>query len=79
MGEAPDSFVNKKTLSRAGLAGAVLGVLGISSFLGLWLLLGALGVDTFARLVVAVCAPPGLLTILIGVYALMNQPGKSQD
>lgn len=79
MGDAPDSFVNKKTLSRAGLAGAGLGLLGISSFLGLWLILGAMGVDTLLRLVVAVCAPPGVLTLVIAAYALMYHPGKTED
>lgn len=70
-----NDIFNKSNLTRAGIAGAVMGVLAILMFGGLWLLLGSLEVHMVVRLVLSVCLPPALLTLLVGGYMLYNRPG----
>lgn len=53
------------------MAGALLGVVAVASFAGLWIGLGALGVAVFPRLVMAVCLPPALMAGALGVYILV--------
>lgn len=69
MGENPP----KPNITRIVLSGAVIGALGIGLFLGSWILLGNLGVDDLARIVVSVCLPPGILTIVIMTYILVTR------
>lgn len=65
--------VDSKTISRAGIAGAVLGVLGISFFILLWIVLGSWGVDNLVRIILSVCLPPIFLSLLVGAYAMSRQ------
>jgi hypothetical protein len=69
--------INSKSLVRASIAGVILAVLGIVSFIALWVVLGNAGVDQLARLVVSICLPPALIATLLGVYFLFLQSKKS--
>lgn len=73
----PNSF-NTKTISRAGLAGAVLSALGILLFVGLWLVTGRTDLDPFPRLIISLCVPPGVIAIVMGIYALVVRPSSTE-
>jgi hypothetical protein len=75
MNQTP-SPVNRKNLSRATLIGATLAIGGIILFLILWSVLGRTGMDAFARLILSLCVPPGLMAALIGGYFLLSQSRK---
>jgi hypothetical protein len=66
--------LNKRGLTRASIAGAALALGGIILFVVLWLLLSSL--DQFPRLIIAVCVPPALIALVMGIYFLMIQPGN---
>jgi hypothetical protein len=74
MGQSPNGL-DRSTVSRVGLAGAALGVLGIVLFIGIWLVAGSLDVAVFPRLIMAVCIPPAILATIIGAYVLLVRPG----
>jgi lipopolysaccharide export LptBFGC system permease protein LptF len=63
--------LDRQLLSRAGVVGLVLAVLGIGLFVGLWAVLGNAGMDDFPRLVIAVCVPPAVLALAVGVFFLV--------
>ncbi|GAB4509879.1 MAG: hypothetical protein OHK0046_05660 [Anaerolineae bacterium] len=71
MGQNPPTRPN---VLRIVLSGAVLGALGIGAFIGVWILLGSMGVADFPRLVAAICVPPGILMIGIILYILIARP-----
>lgn len=62
--------LNRSSLSRASVAGIVLAAAGIILFVILWIVLGQLGAATIARLLIALCLPPAVITGIIGVYVL---------
>jgi hypothetical protein len=64
-------LMDGKTLSKAGIAGVVLAVVGIILFLVLWFGLGQIGIQQFPRLILALCVPPALMAALVGVYMLV--------
>lgn len=66
--------INQKTLLRAGIAGAGLGFLGVGAFIGMWILLDQAGMADFPRLITALCIPPALIALIIGLYMLIVQP-----
>lgn len=72
MSQSPNP-VDGKMLSRVGAAGAVVGIVLIVSFALLWVIMGEAGVDVFPRLVIAVCAPPGITAALVGTFLLFRQ------
>jgi lipopolysaccharide export LptBFGC system permease protein LptF len=61
-------------LPRVIAAGAALAGLGIALFVGLWELLGQAGVDQAPRLFAALCAPPGVIALILGIYTLLRRP-----
>jgi hypothetical protein len=65
--------LNQKGLTRAGIAGAVLAVIGIAIFAVLWIALGHAGVDVFPRLVSSICVPPLVIGLLVGGYYLISR------
>jgi hypothetical protein len=69
--ENPNTL-DTRTISRVGVAGALLGVVAVALFIGLWIGLGSLGWDVFPRLVAAVCVPPGVLSAIVGGYILVT-------
>lgn len=77
MGNSPNPNFNGKTASRIGLIGAVIGIVSIGLFMGLWILLGNANMDDFPRLIISVCVPPALMTAFLGVYILVTA-GKSE-
>ena len=71
MGEGQNP-IDGKVVTRIGIAGAVIGVVAIGMFMGLWILLGNANVDDFPRLVISICVPPAIMTAIIGAYLLLS-------
>ncbi len=76
MSDSPNPTSNRPYY-RAGIIGALVGILAIILFLFLWLLLS--DVETLPRLVIAVCVPPGVMTVIIGGYIMNTQAKKSKN
>jgi hypothetical protein len=72
----PPNPIDKKSISRIGLIGAVLGTVTIGLFLLLWFVLGNMGMSDFPRIVASVCVPPTLLSLLFGIYFLTTRPSN---
>ena len=70
----PTNPDNRKALSRASVAGAILGVVGIGLFLVLWFVFGKLGLTQTPRILLSLCVPPALLAVLMGAYVLIARP-----
>jgi len=70
----PPPPLNGRNLTRAGIAGAVLAVLGIVLFLVLWAVLGSFKLDAMPRLFASLCIPPAIIAGLMGVYILTRKP-----
>lgn len=70
---SPEPINPFKGLSRAGIAGAILGVVGIVLFLACWAALGQAGMQQLPRLLLSLCIPPLLIGIGILVYALISR------
>lgn len=77
MDKTPDTF-DKKRILRGQLAVLLLSAAGIGAFVGLWAVLGKVGMSDFPRLIVAFCAPPALIAILIGGYMLASAAKASR-
>lgn len=75
MSQSPEP-INRRSLSRALIAGAALAVLGIALFIALWTILGSQGADQAARLLLSLCIPPAVIAALLGAYFLLAQPGR---
>jgi hypothetical protein len=73
MGEPQPNPIDSKVLSRIGLTGLIIAVLGIGLFLGLWIGLEGTGVNDFARLIISLCVPPALMSLAIGGWMLLIQ------
>jgi hypothetical protein len=71
MSNTPEPL-NQTNLSRGLVAGAVLAVLGIGLFIGLWVIMGSMGVSNAARLLVSLCIPPAIIALIIGAYVLLR-------
>lgn len=72
----PDPL-NRKSLTRAGVVGAVLAVIGILLFAVLWIALGHAGVEPFPRLISSLCVPPLVLALIVGGYALISRANST--
>lgn len=75
MNQTPNPL-NKNNLSRATFIAVGLSVGGIVLFFILWGILGGTGMDAFARLILSLCIPPGLMAALVGGYFLLSQSRK---
>jgi hypothetical protein len=60
--------IDRRALSRGLIAGAVLAVFALILFFVLWSALS--GIEQVARLFIALCVPPGIVGVIVGVYAL---------
>jgi hypothetical protein len=67
------ALLDRKLITRAGFIGLVLAAGGIGLFVLLWVVLGNAGIDTFARLMIAICIPPALIALAVGVYFLVTR------
>ncbi len=65
--------IEKERLTRAGIIGVGLGILGVMLFGGFWVGLGALKVEVLPRLVMAVCLPPAILAGIMSAYMLISR------
>ena len=70
----PPPPLNKNNLTRAGVAGAGLAILGIVLFVVLWVLLGSAQLASAPRLFASLCIPPAIIAGIIGVYILVKRP-----
>jgi hypothetical protein len=70
MGKSP---VDEKTISRIGIAGAILGVLAIALFGVLWVILGEADISVLPRLVTSICVPPAAMAAILGIYLLIRR------
>ncbi len=75
MNQTPNPL-NQNNLSRATIIATGIAVGGIILFFIIWAVLGSTGMDAFARLILSLCIPPGLMAALIGGYFLMSQSKK---
>ena len=71
------SPLNGRNLTRAGIAGAVLAVLGIVLFIVLWVVLGSFQLNAMPRLFASLCIPPAIIAGIMGVYILVKKPHAS--
>ena len=69
--------LDKQRLTRAAIVGLLLAIGGIVLFIVLWMLLNSL--DQFPRLIIALCVPPAAITLVIGIYFLLIQPGNKRS
>jgi len=70
----PVNPVNRTNLTRAMIAGGVLGVIAIILFVVLWVVLGNMGLASFARLFLSLCLPPAIIAALLVVYIRVARP-----
>ncbi len=68
--------MNKSNLTRAGIAGIGLAILGIVLFIVLWVVLGSAQMGNFPRLFASLCVPPAVIAGIIGAYVLIKRPYK---
>jgi nitrate reductase gamma subunit len=64
-------MLDSKRLTRATLIGVVLAVLGVVLFLVIYVAMTNAGVAPAPRLFTAMCVPPAVIGIIIGLYALL--------
>ena len=69
--------LNQSNLTRAGIIGAVLAVVGIGLFFALWIGMGQAGVEVVPRLFSSICVPPLIIGLLVGAYALVSRSRRS--
>ncbi|MDX2137848.1 MAG: hypothetical protein SF123_07105 [Chloroflexota bacterium] len=69
MGNTPGFDWGK--LGRLQIGVVLAAALGIGLFFLLWQGLGDVGVDQFPRLIIAMCVPPMLIAVVVGVYILI--------
>lgn len=67
MGNTPSPFDGKRIIRESGV-GVALAVVGIVSFIVLWVLLGNAGLANAPRLFASMCIPPVIIAALFGVY-----------
>jgi hypothetical protein len=68
------SPLNGRNLTRAGIVGAGLALLGIVLFIVLWVVLGSFNLASMPRLFASLCVPPAVIAGIMGVYILVRRP-----
>jgi len=71
MSQSPNPL-NRNAIIRAQRLVFVLSVGAIVLFLLLWMLLAESGMNNFARLLISLCVPPGLIAAVLGGYFLFT-------
>lgn len=62
---------NPQNLTQALVIGGILAILGVGAFLALFVVMGNAGVENSQRLLIALCLPPVIIGIIMGLYALL--------
>ncbi len=77
MSQTPNPFgkLNPQSLSKATLVATLIAMGGIGLFILLWIALADL--SQFARLMLSLCIPPGVMAALVGGYLLVVQPKRN--
>ena len=71
MGQTPGP-IDPQRLWRAQIYVVILAILGIAIFIGVWVGLGDMGVSPFPRLFAAMCIPPAVISLIVGVFFLIR-------
>lgn len=66
--------LDTRMLTRIGLAGIALAVVGVVLFILVWNTLGRADVADFPRLFAAICIPPAGIAGIMGIYLLIARP-----
>jgi uncharacterized membrane protein YczE len=71
--------LDNNQIKRTTIAGAVLALLGVAMFIGLWVMLGNTDTSQFARILLSLCIPPIVMAAGVGLYFLLvrSSPGAS--
>jgi lipopolysaccharide export LptBFGC system permease protein LptF len=69
MGNTPEFDWGK--LGRLQIGVVLATAVGVGLFFLLWQVMGDAGVEQFPRLIIAMCVPPMLIAVLVGVYILI--------
>lgn len=64
-------MLDSNQIKRTTIAGALLALVGVGMFIGLWVVLGNTDVSQFARLILSLCVPPILMALGVGIYFLV--------
>jgi lipopolysaccharide export LptBFGC system permease protein LptF len=64
----PPSPVNKQAMSRATTAGVILSIVAIVLFVVFWLVLGQVGLEHIPRLLLSLCVPPAIISVIAVFY-----------
>ncbi len=75
MSNAP---LNGNNMTRILIAGMLLAVVGVGSFVLIWGMMGSAGVANLPRLLVSMCIPPAIIALIMGVYILVTR-SKADD
>jgi lipopolysaccharide export LptBFGC system permease protein LptF len=70
MGNTPSPFDGKRIIRESGV-GVALAVVGIVSFIVLWVALGSTGMANAPRLFTSMCVPPVIIAALFGIYMVI--------
>jgi hypothetical protein len=73
MSSNPPPTFNTKSLSRAAVVGAALGILGIILFIVFWVVFGEAGLANVARLFLSLCIPPVIIGVIVAVYYIFSR------
>jgi hypothetical protein len=65
--------VDSKPLINASLVGGLLAILGVGLFLLIYVGLGAADVQGAPRLFGALCTPPVVIGLVVGVYSMIRR------
>lgn len=65
--------MESKPLINASLVGGLLAILGVGLFMLLYIGLGAADVQGAPRLFGALCTPPVVIGLIVGVYSMMRR------
>ncbi|MDX2160072.1 MAG: hypothetical protein SF162_01980 [bacterium] len=71
----PSQPTGRQRLTRGLLLGGILAVVGVLLFILLWNTLNSL--ENAPRLFIAMCIPPAVIALVMGVYLLVARPPRS--
>ncbi len=66
----PPKPLDPAVLRRTLITGGVLAFGGVVLFVVLWVGLGSANVEAFPRLILSLCIPPAVITLILGAFIL---------